>query len=365
MHLPRTPDEITVEWLVWAMKRGSAHLNPDHDAIVGVQTKLLSRQGAYGQIARLQIERKSESSRGPRTLIAKLSSASEEMRYREATRAACEREVRFYSELAPTIEVPVPQCHFADIELATGWHIVLLEDLSPAQPAVGALTPAQAQEAVELIARLHVHWWRSRRLSQIKWIHMRPLPPDKQLEQGHRAYWSKFQDRIKDIDGTVREIGDQLGPQIGTLLRHLYRPETLTIIHGDLSIGNLLYRENGTPSLQIVDWQLIAKGPGVWDVAWLLSQHVEPRDRRAIEHQLLERYVEIVAASGIPDYSIDGAIRDYRVSILARFRTVITSIVALPFSAETKAGIVSKTFPRFCEALVDNDCLEQLHKMPR
>ncbi len=363
MQLPRTLDDLTAEWLSWALSNGPAHGELEPSAIVGVHAQLLPQQGAYGQLARVQIDYANARSPGPRTLIAKLSSPDAQMRERENTKAAYEREVRFYLELAPAMSLSVPRCYFASIDSTTGWHTILLEDLAPISASAPALTAAQAQEAIDAITRLHVHWWASPRLSQLDWIAGRIPPPDDQIESAQESFWNQFQDRVGKMNATVKQIGDELGPKIGSLLRHIDRPEVQTLVHGDLSIGNLLFREGESPRLHIVDWQLIKKSSGIWDVAWLLAQHLEPHVRSDIERLIIRRYVQTVTESNIGDYPIDVAERDYRAAILARFPTIITSVVALPLSEEVKTHIISTTFPRLCEALLDNQCLEHLREM--
>ena len=363
MKLPHGPDGVSSEWLSWALANGPADLDPQSCAVADVSPVLLTRQGAYGQIARLFVEYKHDGSAGPGTLIGKFSSPNATMRRRENTQAAYEREVRFYLELAPTVGVPVPACFFAAIDPPTGWHVILMEDLAPAAPQPGPISAADARTAVELIARLHVRFWHEPQLAPIDWVPAPTPPPDEELDREHRSFWAQFQDRVETISATVRQIGDELGPRIGTLLRHLARPGPKTIVHGDFGPGNLLYQEDADPPLFIVDWQFARQGVGLSDVAWLLTQHVEPDERRAIEVEIIRRYVRFVAESGIADYSIEDAMRDYRASILSRFRTVITSVVALPFSEEMKNRLVNERFPRFSDALVDNHCLEQLREL--
>ena len=59
------------------------------------------------------------------------------MRMRDGTKAAYAHEVRFYQELAQQTELPTPVCYYSDIDLETGWHVLLLEDLAPARTGPG------------------------------------------------------------------------------------------------------------------------------------------------------------------------------------------------------------------------------------
>ena len=68
----------------------------------------------------------------PATLVAKLPSSDETSRATGMAMRTYEVEVRFYQELAARLPVRAPRCHHAEIDLATGDFVLLLEDLAPA-----------------------------------------------------------------------------------------------------------------------------------------------------------------------------------------------------------------------------------------
>ena len=95
MRIPSGPDDLTNDWLTGALREGNTI---DKAAVVSFKTRPVS-EGAYGQIARLSLDYEPDEPGAPRSLIAKFSSATPEMRTRPNTVAAYEREVRFYQRL--------------------------------------------------------------------------------------------------------------------------------------------------------------------------------------------------------------------------------------------------------------------------
>src|SRR5690606_3968059 len=104
------------------------------------------------------------------SLIAKFSSANPAMR-QQALRSYA-REVCFYQQLAGQTPLPTPTCYYADIDLESGLHVLLLEDLAPARSGsrIDGCTLEQARIAVQQIANFHAIWWDSPQLDELHWL---------------------------------------------------------------------------------------------------------------------------------------------------------------------------------------------------
>ena len=109
-------------------------------------------------------------------------------------------------------------------------------------------------------------------------------------------------------------------------------------------------------SFVVVDWHFMHPGAGISDVSRFLSGSLTPEVRRSAEMNILDDYVRILRDGGVGNYSIDDAMYDYRMFLLARFGTLISSVVALPFTEEQKRLIVEVSVPRSNAALVDHNC---------
>ena len=68
--------------------------------------------------------------------------------------------------------------------------------------------------------------------------------------------------------------------------------------------------------MAVCDWQIVSRARGPYDVAYFLSQSVNPADRRAIEMDILHRYHEKLLERGVPEYSFDQCFDDYRRSAM-------------------------------------------------
>ena len=66
----------------------------------------------------------------------------------------------------------------------------------------------------------------------------------------------------------------------------------------------------------IIDWQLMSRGRGPYDVAYFMSQSIGVEQRRETERALVKRYHDGLLAGGVRDYSFDDCFEDYRLACL-------------------------------------------------
>ncbi len=394
MDIPHSKAELSSDWLTMALRLGQAI---GAGAVTDfVCSPLDDEQGAYGQLVRVALTYDSSDTGGPRTLVAKFSSANSEMRHRPNTKASYAREVRFYQEMAQESPLPVPTCYYADVDTESGWHVVLLEDLAPARSGstITGCSVEQARTAIHHIAHFHAHWWENPRLNTLE--NAQTFPADAEWVQLHEQWWPAFLQKLgKPLPGEVMEIGEALGKHRGRLVRHLFSEAPSTLIHADYHLENMMFgaangkrgqarlrslrslRLSQSPfSFFVVDWQFVKRGRGIWDVAYFLSGSLEPADRKAIEMDLLKEYLGILRKAGtgtsllpavatlepvpvfhgVQDYSLDDAMHDYRISLLHRFGALISTIAAMPFSKEQIRATVEVSLPRIVAALLEHDC---------
>jgi aminoglycoside phosphotransferase (APT) family kinase protein len=69
-----------------------------------------------------------------------------------------------------------------------------------------------------------------------------------------------------------------------------------TYLHGDLHVANTYLSRPGR--IGVVDWQTGLKGSWAHDYAYILATALEVEDRRAWEQDLLDVYLERLAADG-------------------------------------------------------------------
>ena len=113
------PEQITSSWL-----------SSVFDADVELTASTRVGDGLVGMNLRLSLG--SRSPDVPATVIAKLPSPDPTSRATGIALRNYEREVKFYAEIAPTVDIRVPQCFHGEWQVEDGDFVLLLEDLAPA-----------------------------------------------------------------------------------------------------------------------------------------------------------------------------------------------------------------------------------------
>ena len=361
VEIPHSPADLSSRWLTMVLRQANALSAGEIKAFV--PSALEVGKGFYGQLVRLTLQYDPPETSGPRTLIAKFSSDNSEMRERPNTKASYKREVQFYQEIAVGSPIPVPTCYYGRVDMKSGWHVLLLEDLAPARSGsrLDGCSRAEAETAIANIARFHAHWWEDPRLDNLDWLADAPgAPSDAQLAERHEEWWPTFLREVKSrLPDAVMEIGHLLGEQRGRIARHLFTGRPRTLIHSDYHLDNLLFGADAA-SLFVVDWQFVKRGRGIWDVAYFLSQNLAAADRQAIETDLLRDYLAILNDHGVQMYSYEDAIRDYRLSLLHRLGALISTIAVMPFTREQIRFHIDVLLPRTVAAIIHHDCLSLL-----
>ena len=117
-----TPEGLTDSWL-------SAVL---HTEVKVGDTRRIG-DGLVGMNIRLEL---ASDGSIPASLIAKLPSPDPTSRATGIALRNYEREVCFYLEIAPTVDIRVARCYHAELHADSGDFVLLMEDLSPAQQAL-------------------------------------------------------------------------------------------------------------------------------------------------------------------------------------------------------------------------------------
>lgn len=373
MHkIPTTPREVTAAWLTAALRQWGSAATVD----TFTMKPLGEGQGFFGQLVRISIvyaknNAAADSAHAPATLIAKFSSPVAKMRARSVDSYA--REVRFYQRLAPITPLPTPICYFAEIDLATGAHLILLQDLVTMRVGsrVAGCTVEQAQVAVGEIVKLHTQWWGRTDAHELTWLAKQTARanPD-QARQQYDAWWPDFYAHAQaQLPAELVVPSQQLGQQRAAIRQQVFgdvadvggTPRTL--IHRDFQLDNLFFdptpeaetaQEEGAP-FAVVDWQFTSRGIGVWDVAYFLSESLLPANRRRVEMALLRDYHQALLAQGIKGYSFDACYDDYRMALLQRHTALVSTIAAMPFPAAQRHIHINMLLPRNIAALLDHD----------
>jgi len=147
-------------------------------------------------------------------------------------------------------------------------------------------------------------------------------------------------DNNTSVNAIIQELMDNIKPIADAL------SEYATVIHGDLRMENLLFR--GPQLASIVDWQLLATGSPMVDVAYFLVQSGCKQEREQVEAQVIELYHQKFSHVGL-----DRARLKLEYDLAAKYSLIIPIMgAAWDLHASGKLrDIVTSAFHRTIEAI--------------
>jgi aminoglycoside phosphotransferase (APT) family kinase protein len=349
MIIPQGQQDLTPRWLTQALRETGTIARA---SVVSVEThELAGHTGITGQLARLHLAYDVREEGAPRTLIAKLPLAA------SPGPTGPGREVRFYRELAPQIDLPTPRCYYGDAN-DLGQAVLLIEDLAPARSG-DILTRdslPKAEHAIRELARFHAAWWADPRLDEMDWL----MRFDRaSVETLVEAIWEPFLHKAghKLPD---RAMLERLHKHVAYVYDRVFWQPPLTLLHADYQADNLFYAtpEGGVP-FAVIDWQNLSLGRGAWDVSYYLCRGAPPEERRAIERRLLVCYHTTLVENGVQGYTFEQCVDDYRLSTLLTIAWLGYPIAQV-ISPEHEPLYVDLWLPQVYAAAVDLDAIELL-----
>lgn len=286
------PEWMTPAWLseVLGHEISGFEVKRIGDGLVGMNLRLTIRYAGDA----------GDAGDAPATVVTKLPSPDPTSRATGIALRNYEREVKFYRDLAPTLDIRVAHCWHADWDEASGDFVLVLEDLAPAEQGnqLTGCTVDQARTAVLELAKLHGPRWDDPTLADIEWLGRRTSREDSErlagmyqlFLPGFMATYAKYLD--DDQQRLVTDFADRIvdwaegsggGP--------------LTVTHGDYRLDNLMFASpaGGSP-VAAVDWQSPGHGGGVNDVSYFMGAGLLPDDRRAVERDLVRDYGQALRA---------------------------------------------------------------------
>lgn len=304
--------DLSVEWL-------SAHLGGAPLTAFDVEP-IAAGVGMIGELARLRL-RWAQPQAGPESVVVKVAAGKPETRQLVALFDFYGKEVGFYRQLASRTPTRTPRCHAACFDPEAQEFILLLEDGGAGSlvDQIDGCTREQVRIVVDELSAQHAAWWQSSELDGVAWLQRLSEPLYTfGVPIGLEQTWSHTSAILAEtVPDWFHAHWDDFRAAVPELLLRLdAMPRTLA--HGDTRLDNLLFGVGEAP-VMVLDWQVVLNAPGIFDIAYFMSQSVPVELRRAIESQVVRSYRQRLVDLDVPAPSTDELWEGYRIASLYCF----------------------------------------------
>jgi hypothetical protein len=308
-------EELTPEWLTAALRSGGGAAAP---TVTSVRCERIGvGEGFAASLARVFPTYQDRETDAPHTFIAKFAATAGNTRALLNEFDSYGREVLFYTEIGERAGVPIPRCYYGARDATSGDFVLLLEDLAPAESGDQILGATREQTAtvVRHMAKLHARFRDSQGLRQTKWLWV--AAESARVVELYREGLALFRERVRDRHPLLVEMAEQIDVILPYLPVELTPSTTgITLVHGDLRLGNTLYPGPAGGRFALVDWQGVSAGRGAQDIANWLAQSLDINERRACEQEMLRLYHRTLTQNGVRRYFFWQLRFEYRLALL-------------------------------------------------
>jgi hypothetical protein len=340
------PTDLTVEWL---------------SAALGVQVS----EFAFERIGTGQMSEcyhvgltYADGDSGPTSVVLKVAATDPVSRQTGLALGLYEREVRFYTDIAPNINGPVAPCHHAAFDSETGAFHLLLGDAGPAVVGdeIRGATVEQAALALTELGRVHAPLLGDTAMANAEWLNRESPLNQALIGQLYAGFFQRYRDQIAPEH---REVCERLVASFDAYIAsEVASQRAHGLVHGDYRLDNMLFGEPGADRpLTVVDWQTVTWGPAMTDVAYFLGCALPDQLRRDHYEALLRAYHDALG----PDAPI--SLDDVRDGVRRQsFFGVVMAIVSSMLVAQTDRGdeMFMVMLQRHCQHVLDTDALAVL-----
>jgi aminoglycoside/choline kinase family phosphotransferase len=349
LTIPKNMTEVTSNWL--SEKLG---------AIVEIRsaTQIGQGVGLMGDIFRVELDCQNEAANIPSSVVVKLPSSFEENRAQGVALGMFEAEVRFYQSLAPKAPVGLPKIFHAEIEPGSADFVIIMEDLSRLTlvSQTEGMSAGQAEAAVRVLASIHAVWWGKVQVPELEWILAMTGPRIEYVDQLLEQILPVF---LEGFGHCLPPGGAELYQRFaGNYLNFnttLAKRSPWTLAHQDYRVENLMFGAEDTGEVMVIDWQGIGRGPGAYDLAYLLGGSLDIEVRRQHESDLVTIYHEELSRNGVVDYSLKQAFDDYGFAhLMGGLATAMVTGGSMDLSNERGKQLVETMASRHITAALDH-----------
>ncbi|MCL0028807.1 ecdysteroid 22-kinase family protein [Dehalococcoidia bacterium] len=353
LWIPRTPSDITTNWLSWALCTTGA-IQQSNVTDVSAETIPVG-EGFTSELARLNLVYESPDDNDPVSMIAKFPSKYRPTRSLLNRLGVYEREVRFYQKLASGLPLNAPRPYFTVWNNQSQESLLLLEDLSCLRVVDQLIGCAQedAQLAVNDLARFHANFWNSAGLADMSWAPRWDMGAEI-FQTTYPILWRRLlQNMAESLPPAMSDLGEIIGPHITAIKRRLARPPA-TLVHGDFRLDNMFFNSQ-TRRISVVDWQGVRLGRGTYDLAYFTATSLTSNMRRRWQDKLIGLYHDKLLEYGVTGYTLEECHEDHSYSLLDMLSFVTLVVATFDFKNERRTQIAIAIVRRLADALAEVD----------
>ena len=342
---------MSAEWLSRVLGSQVANISVE---TVGVGS------GFAGSIYRLHLtpHATDEVSDLPETVIWKTVSTHQSTHKLLTQLGVYQSEVDFYSRLGGSSPI-APRTYYTDFDDETGSVCLLLEDLSWMVPGdqIEGCTPEQARKVVSALGSLHTEFWEGRRGGNPLGVRRFDSRSSTSVRM-HAASWRRVRESTMTIPAGLSHIADVIEPYIAAIRDRLGTSPT-TLLHGDVRADNAFF---DSYDVRLIDWQAVREGRGAYDLAYFLSTSISEETMRDHQGELLELYVDTIAANGVTSYGMSDCLEDFRWALLDVVTFVGMIGAALDFGTGRGLQLANLVMSRLWASLEYNRAVDLLDR---
>ncbi|GFG54919.1 phosphotransferase [Mycolicibacterium agri] len=341
------PDDLTAEWLTAAIGAGTVERFTTERIGTGQMSECYRVTLSYA-----------DGPTGPTSVVLKVAASDPVSRQTGLALGLYEREVRFYSDIAPGLGGPVAPCYDAAFDGETGVFHLLLGDAGPAVVGdeIRGATVEQAMLAMAELGRLHGQLLGDTALADAAWLNREAPLNQALITQLYAGFVERYGESIAPEH---RQVCERLVAAFDDYLAQEAADERMHgLVHGDYRLDNMLFGQPGADRpLTVVDWQTVTWGPAMTDVAYFLGCALADDVRRDNYTALLDAYHRALG----PDAAVD--IADVTEGVRRQaFFGVMMAIVSSMLVERTGRGdeMFMTMLRRHCQHVLDTDALATL-----
>lgn len=348
LTIPSAVDELTAEWLGAAL---GCRVDDVEASLIGAGI------GVSSAVYRCAL-------RGegcPEHVVVKLPALDPAAVFTSTVLRMYIREAGFFTRLAADSPIRVPRGHHAAVDPDTSAFVVVMEDLCGLRPVdqVVGMGVDDAKRAVDALARWHARWWDGAEhlvadglaVSLADPVYPAILP----------TVFAEGWDKVTGTAGitlppVVHEIGERFTDAIPGLLTALAEGPA-TLLHGDYRADNMLFDGD---ELVLLDFQLIGSGRAAYDLAYFVTQSLDPAVASAHEQELFDRWIDGLQRSGVTGADRDECWLDYRRAALFCLTYPIVASRGMDLADRRQLGLVQTMISRYGRAAEELSLAELL-----